>query len=173
MISKLMEKALKSFNDKKKDIIFNNTKKKQSFNSPAIKMIENIVTKNKYLQLNRTNNRQSNLLKRNKNLNNYVQQIGSLVVSAANQKSYHKGSFSTKNTWEKEEEKSILEKLNELGKDSISSFNSFNSRLAAGYNTVKNGTTSWFSNTYEYSKNGLSSGLKKAGDMYNAAKNGT
>ncbi|SCY50102.1 hypothetical protein SAMN05720606_105241, partial [Paenibacillus polysaccharolyticus] len=45
------------------------------------------------------------------------------------------------------------------------------------YNAAKNGTASWFSNTYEYSKNGLSSGLKKAGawtaDIYNGAINGS
>ncbi|MCM3204397.1 hypothetical protein [Paenibacillus illinoisensis] len=173
MISKFLDKALKSYNSNKKSMYLNSTKKKQSFTSPAIKVIEDIVSKNKFLKTNGSvKNKQLNLLKRNKNLNNYVQQVGSLVVTAANQKSYHRGSFSTNKTLGKED-KSISEHLKQMGNDVVSNFNGFNSWVADKYNTVKKGTTSWVSNNYEYSKKQLWSGLKKAGawtaDKYNAS----
>jgi hypothetical protein len=170
-----MDKALKSFNSNKMNIYLNRTKKKQSFTSPAIKVIKDIVSKNKLIKINNT--RQFSLLKHNKNLDNYVQQIGSLVITAANQKSYHKGYFSTKKIWKEEADRSLSDELKHIGKGFLSSFYGFNSWAADKYNATKNGTTSWISNNYKWSKNKIWSNLQGAGawtvDKYNAAKNGT
>ncbi|MGF9697544.1 hypothetical protein [Paenibacillus sp. MABNR03] len=155
----------------------NKTKKKQkhSFSSPAIKLIQNIVSKNKKVNSN-NNFRQPNLLKRNKNLNNYIQRIGSLVMTAANQKSYHKGynSFdSPKEKWTEKLKKNTSDKLNQIGDGFLSSLKGFNSWTADKYNWAKDGTASWVSNNYKWAKNATWSKMQGAGswtaDKYNGA----
>ncbi|WP_308722420.1 hypothetical protein, partial [Paenibacillus polysaccharolyticus] len=118
MFDNIVSDGIKSFSRMRK--YMEKSSKNKVFNSPAVSVIDKIVSKNTKLKYENTLSKINNSIffKKNKSLAKIVKDTGSMIVTVANQKSYHNGydwnkKTKSKDTW-------IENNVKWLGKKAVS-----------------------------------------------------